>query len=135
MIAHSHTDETQIGSCSRKVNVGSAERLISAAVGGALFAHGLSRRTLKGLLLSAIGGACVYRGFTGHCDVYDKLNVSTLEPNAQNYPRGNLNRDEAEAIEEDLGLPEQPEVQVMESEPTSAAKKSRGRARGNARHN
>jgi uncharacterized membrane protein len=61
------------------VNVGDAERLLSAVGGGALALYGLSRGTLGGLCAAALGGAFVYRGLTGHCDCYAALGVRTTE--------------------------------------------------------
>lgn len=98
MITHYHSEETRFDPLTEgdvpvertsrrmrvpplgRVNVGSAERLVSAALGGALIVYGISRRSLRGLMLSGLGGACLYRGFTGYCHIYDALRVSTLEP-------------------------------------------------------
>lgn len=60
------------------VNVGDAERWVSTIGGGALAVYGLTRGTLGGLALAALGGALVYRGATGHCQLYACLGVSTL---------------------------------------------------------
>ena len=62
------------------VNVGDGERWLSAAGGAALGLFGLSRGSLGGLALAAAGGALVYRGLSGHCDVYQALDVSTAAP-------------------------------------------------------
>jgi uncharacterized membrane protein len=58
-------------------NVGNPERLASVIGGAALAAYGLSRKSVPGVLVGLIGGALMYRGATGHCDVYEALNVST----------------------------------------------------------
>jgi len=55
------------------VNVGEAERWLSVAGGSALALYGLSRGTLGGLGLAALGGACIQRGWTGHCAAYEAL--------------------------------------------------------------
>lgn len=57
----------------RRVNVGETERIVSAIAGGALVVFGLSRMSLGGLLVAAVGGALGYRGVTGHCDLYARL--------------------------------------------------------------
>jgi uncharacterized membrane protein len=57
--------------------VAGAERLLSLAGGGLLAAYGLSRGTTPGLLLGAAGAALAYRGFTGHCHVYQALGIDT----------------------------------------------------------
>ncbi|MFO0929330.1 MAG: SRPBCC family protein [Gemmataceae bacterium] len=62
------------------INVGQSERLFSAAGGVLLSLAGLRRADPLGLAIAAAGAALVYRGFTGHCSVYQALNVSTAEP-------------------------------------------------------
>lgn len=62
------------------INVGDKERLFSLLGGAALGLYGLSRRSLGGLALAAVGGSLVYRGVTGHCGAYQTLGVSTAEP-------------------------------------------------------
>jgi uncharacterized membrane protein len=59
------------------VNVADAERWASAVGGGLLAVYGLKRGSLGGLALAAIGGALVYRGYTGQCSVYRALDVDT----------------------------------------------------------
>jgi uncharacterized membrane protein len=57
-------------------NVGSQERLLSAFGGGALALFGLSRGSLLGWGLALIGGSLLYRGLSGHCQLYDSLGVN-----------------------------------------------------------
>jgi uncharacterized membrane protein len=38
---------------------------------------GLKRGSLPGLLLAAAGGLIAYRGLTGYCGLYDKLDINT----------------------------------------------------------
>lgn len=59
------------------VNVGDTERLVSAVAGGVLAACGLSRMSLPGLLVAAVGAALGYRAVTGHCDLYEKLGIDS----------------------------------------------------------
>jgi uncharacterized membrane protein len=59
------------------VNVGDTERILSFLGGGALGLFGLSRRSLGGLALAAMGGSLLYRGATGHCSVYQTLDINT----------------------------------------------------------
>src|SRR5207248_5457243 len=61
----------------RGVNVGDGERLASLLGGGALVIYGLSRESLGGLALAAIGGSLVYRGATGFCHMYDALGINS----------------------------------------------------------
>jgi uncharacterized membrane protein len=64
------------GSC----NVGETERWISMFAAGALVAGGLLRGSLS---LVALGGALAYRGYTGHCHVYQALEYSSAESGEQ----------------------------------------------------
>jgi len=61
------------------INVGNAERIVSAVAGGVLLLHGLSCRSLSGWLPAIFGSCLLYRGVTGHCQVFDALGVSTAE--------------------------------------------------------
>jgi uncharacterized membrane protein len=61
------------------INVGEAERILSTIGGGALAVYGLTRGTLAGLGLAALGGCLTYRGLSGHCDMYHALGVSTAD--------------------------------------------------------
>jgi len=59
----------------RTVNVGERERIVSAIAGGTLLVFGLTRMSVGGLLLAAVGAALGYRGLTGHCDAYERLGI------------------------------------------------------------
>jgi uncharacterized membrane protein len=61
------------------VNVSENERWWSAIAGGALMAFGLTRLSLRGLALVALGGALAHRGVTGHCAGYEALGINTAE--------------------------------------------------------
>jgi len=67
----------------RTTNVGTTERLFSLLSGGVLAAYGLSRRNTSGLLLAGVGAALVYRGASGHCDVYQALRLSSADSTDQ----------------------------------------------------
>ncbi len=60
------------------VNVGNTERVVSAIAGGALVAYGLKRAGTTGILLSVLGGGLALRGATGHCQVYDAMDMNTM---------------------------------------------------------
>lgn len=62
-----------------QTNVGKNERIASAVGGGALLTYGLKRGDTLGVILSIVGGGIALRGITGHCQVYDAMNVSTNE--------------------------------------------------------
>ena len=55
-------DYSEFDRGSGNVNVGSIERMVSAVGGGALAVYGLSRGTVPGLILTAVGGALLDRG-------------------------------------------------------------------------
>lgn len=74
-------------SCSIQ-NVGGTERVISALGGAVITAYGISRGGLSGLAITAIGGALLYRGISGNCQLYRALGVDTSERNAYSSPIG-----------------------------------------------
>jgi len=53
------------------------ERWLSLASGIGLGLYGLSRRTPGSLIAAAIGGSLVYRGLSGHCSLYQTLDINT----------------------------------------------------------
>src|SRR5215212_6705810 len=74
------------GQSSHGVNVGEAERLISVLGGAVLGLYGLSRGSLGGLGLAALGGALVCRGLTGQCQMYQSLGLNTAESTSAPIP-------------------------------------------------
>src|SRR5215475_12828650 len=63
----------------RPINVSDGERIISVAGGGALSIYGMKRGGVRGLLMAIAGGALIYRGATGHSNLYKALSVSTAK--------------------------------------------------------
>jgi len=70
-----------------KINVGEAERQLSLLGGTVLAVCGLMRGSISGLGLAAIGGALIWRGHTGHCEVYHMLGHSSAEQDENNHSR------------------------------------------------
>jgi uncharacterized membrane protein len=70
---------TEHASSETTKNISEPERWISVIGGSALAAYGLKMRSIPGLVLSAIGGALVFRGATGHCHVYEAMGLTTAE--------------------------------------------------------
>ncbi|HEY0079305.1 MAG TPA: SRPBCC family protein [Pyrinomonadaceae bacterium] len=70
--------ESSIGASSG-VNVGQTERWASTIGGGALALYGLTRGTIGGVGLALLGGALIYRGASGHCNLYDAMGYNTAE--------------------------------------------------------
>jgi len=58
-----------------RMNVGPMERWLSMVAGGMLAAYGLNRRDTQGGAAAIGGAALLYRGATGHCDVYQAFGV------------------------------------------------------------
>ena len=67
-------------------NVGTAERLASIAAGGLLVTWGLRKRSPATIAAGIIGADLIYRGASGHCQLYGALGVNTAttkKPGAQ----------------------------------------------------
>jgi len=60
-------------------NVSEYERWASVVGGGGLALYGLTRESLPGLAMAAVGGSLIYRGLTGHCPVYETLGINTAD--------------------------------------------------------
>ena len=71
-----------------RVNVGRIERWLSMAAGGALAAYALRRREVPGGAAAIAGAALLYRGATGHCDVYQALGINRNGRQARDYGTG-----------------------------------------------
>ena len=72
-----------------RVNVGRVERWLSMVAGGALAAYALKRREVPGGAAAIAGAALLYRGATGHCDVYYALGINRAHSNgAREYGTG-----------------------------------------------
>ena len=62
-----------------RINVSKPERWLSLIAGGALTTYGIRRRGGAGTAATIAGAALLYRGATGHCDVYQTLGVDTAQ--------------------------------------------------------
>jgi len=73
-------------------NVSDAERAVSVAAGAIAAMAGLGRGGLPGLLITAVGGGLIYRGVSGHCPMYQSLDINTAEDGAElqdgEFPNG-----------------------------------------------
>ena len=58
---------------SSEINVTGIERAVSVAGGALLLSKGLRKGGLFGLISLAMGGAAIYRGVTGHCEMKKKM--------------------------------------------------------------
>jgi uncharacterized membrane protein len=64
-------------------NVGGTERLLSALGGGALALYGLKRGGMGGAAMAVAGGSLLFRGATGHCELYKALGINRTERGEQ----------------------------------------------------
>jgi uncharacterized membrane protein len=64
-------------------NINQQQRIVSALAGTALLLAGLTRGRWSGLLLGGTGAALIYRGATGHCELYHALGINTAKHSAQ----------------------------------------------------
>jgi uncharacterized membrane protein len=76
-------DQKSNGNQPKTPNVGNVERSVSTIAGLALGVYGLKQRTSKGLALAGLGGALIYRGATGACQVYDLLGISSARSSGE----------------------------------------------------
>lgn len=60
----------------RPVNVGNLDRWLSL-LGGGLLALSMVQRSLGTIMLLGGAGALLYRGWTGHCTLYQTMGLST----------------------------------------------------------
>lgn len=74
----------------QNTNVSQVERLLSILGGSGLIAYGLTKRNPGRLGLAALGGGLMWRGISGHCDVYQAFGVNTAE---RGYEKGTGSRD------------------------------------------
>jgi len=63
------------GHTARGINVGNTERIGSVLGGAALALFGLGRIRISGIVLTALGGALIYRGVKGYCNVYGAMGI------------------------------------------------------------
>jgi uncharacterized membrane protein len=59
-----------------RMNIGRVERWLSMVAGGALAAYALKRREVPGGAAAIASAALLYRGATGHCDIYQALGIN-----------------------------------------------------------
>lgn len=70
-----------------EINVGARERIFSDIGGIALLGFGLKRGGLGGGIMALLGAGLLYRGITGHCELYKALNLNTAaKPSVEEAP-------------------------------------------------
>lgn len=83
---------------STTVNVGRTERDASVLAGAALLLFGLSRKSLAGFGVAALGGGLIARGATGFCPLYSALDVDMSRRDTQGVVRASRSVRVDEAI-------------------------------------
>ncbi|MDZ4783774.1 MAG: SRPBCC family protein [Planctomycetia bacterium] len=100
------TSMIQETSCSSKpINVHEGERILSVGGGALVLLYALDCRPLGALMSFVVGGGLVYRGLTGHCQLYDKLGIST----APSPETGGVPAQRGERLERQLVIQAPPE--------------------------
>lgn len=61
-----------------RVNVGDLERAVSVIAGGAMIILS-PPRSIRGCLMTLAGMGLMYRAMTGHCFVYQSLDINTAD--------------------------------------------------------
>ena len=89
----------------KRVNVGRGERIATLLGGAAIAWYGLSRGSVTGYTLAAIGGALAYRGLTGYCPMYQTLGISTDE----SHPQGTIASGQGVQVDESITIMRSPE--------------------------
>ena len=86
-----------------RVNVSRVERWLSMVAGGALAAYGLRRREIPGGAVAIAGAALLYRGATGHCDLYQALGINRANGDAPREEGTGVIADEGSNTRAQLG--------------------------------
>ena len=95
LIAHTET-KTKCGESIRgisydctsksKVNLNQTERIFSGLAGALLLTRNLGRFSLGAVAKLFAGGALLRRGVSGHCNMYEAMNVSSAKVSEQSQP-------------------------------------------------
>ena len=101
-----------VGMTQERVNVSEVERWLSMVAGGVLAAWGLKRRQLPGGAAALAGAALLYRGATGHCELYQSLGVNTANGNGTAVP-ADMGSDTREQLGGSRGIHVEQAVTVM----------------------
>jgi uncharacterized membrane protein len=98
---------------SSDVNVGEIERWASAIGGGALAVYGItrliSRGSVGGAVLALVGGSLIYRGTTGHCDMYQALGIDTAGTTGAENPVVSVPAKRGIKVEKSITINKSPE--------------------------
>lgn len=90
----------------RPVNISNTERWIAGLGGGLLALYGLGRRSLGGTALTVLGGSLLYRGISGHCEVYKALGINHSQNLNSNV---SVRHGEGHKVEKSINVNKSPE--------------------------
>jgi uncharacterized membrane protein len=103
-------DATGAGKQDREnINVGQTERWASTIGGGVLAVYGLTRGSMGGLVLALVGGSLVYRGTTGHCNVYEAAGINTADKYSGRNPAVSVSGNRGIKVEKSVMINKSPE--------------------------
>ena len=95
------------------VNVGEIERWASSIGGGALALYGImrlvTRGSVSGAVLALVGGSLIYRGTTGHCEMYHALGVNTAGTGSSENPVVSVPANRGIKVEKSVTINRSPE--------------------------
>lgn len=98
---------------SSETNLSEVERWASAIGGGALAVYGVTRllsgSSLGGAVLALVGGALVYRGTTGHCNMYEALGINTARSEGTDNPVVSVSATRGIKVEKSIEINKSPE--------------------------
>jgi uncharacterized membrane protein len=98
---------------SREVNVGEIERWASSIGGGALALYGITRLishgSVGGAVLALVGGSLIYRGATGHCNMYEAMGVNTAGTGGSDNPVVSVPASRGIKVEKSVTINKSPE--------------------------
>lgn len=97
---------SSVGGC--EVNVGETERWASTIGGGALALYGLTRRSWGGVAMALVGGAFIYRGATGHCDLYAATGINTAQTGGSKSPVVSVPAERGSKVEKSVTINKSP---------------------------
>lgn len=86
------------------VNIGEVERWASAIGGGALAIYGATRGSLGGIAIALVGAALVHRGATGHCNLYEAMNINTAEAPLRNSENVSVSGERGTKVEKSVTI-------------------------------
>jgi uncharacterized membrane protein len=92
--------------CAMTRNISDSEGMASLLGGSGLFVAGLATGKWRGALMCAIGGALLYRGWTGHCHLYESLGLDS----ATHPPQASVPAQQGKKVERVVVIQQPPEM-------------------------